>query len=114
MDGQGYQLYIPRSYVLTQLPKGINSRSSSHLFWKSHFEGKTFGLRAENEVQGIEILHLAKRSQWNRFLAEIRSYTQIHGSGVEVARLAVGVRMETRYEGQREARRLWLNLRRML
>jgi hypothetical protein len=108
IDGKVYQFYTPRAYNLSQLSKGINNSSNAQLLWRSHFEGKLFGSQLEGGAQGIEVIHLAKHSRWNRFLVEVRSYTQTHGSGVEVARLAVGVHAETRYEGKREARRLWL------
>lgn len=108
IEGQTYQFYTPRSYTLSQLPEGINNSSNAHLLWKSHFEGTTFGSHQEGEAQGIEVIHLARHSRWNRFLTEIRSYTQANGSSVKVARLATGLQAETRYTERLPVRRLWL------
>src|SRR5258708_291392 len=108
IGGQTYQLYMPRRYNLEQIPKEIKGTSNAHLFWKSHFEGKTFGAQVEgNEGRG-ETLNLVKRSRWRKFLTEIRSYTQASGSGVEVTRLAVGLHADIHYEGKADAKRLWL------
>jgi hypothetical protein len=106
--GQTYQLYVPRAYRLAQPAEEIRSSSTAQLRWKSHFAGNGPGFAPASGTPGGDALHLAKHSRWNPFLAEMRSYTRIYGSSVEVARLAVGVRTETHYEGRREARRCWL------
>jgi hypothetical protein len=101
MGGQTYQLYVPRAYRLVQLAREVRSSSTAQLLWRSHFV-------SASGAPGGEELHLARHSRWKPFLAEMRSYTRTHGSSVEVARLAVGVRAETHYEGRRETRRCWL------
>jgi len=101
--GQTYQLYVPRAYHLEQLASGVRSSSTAQLLWRSHFAGDAPGF-----ASGGEVLHLARHSRWRLFLADIHSYTRTHGHSVEVARLAVGVRAETHYEGRRETRRCWL------
>ncbi len=111
IDGSDYQFYTPRRYYLKQIPTDVKSTSSAQLIWKSHFAGKQ--LRSSNadreeELLDAELVQLTSRSRWNRFLADIRSYTQTNGNGVEVTRLATGVRAETRYEGRKWALRQWL------
>ncbi len=111
IQGNNYQFYTPRRYYLKQIPDDVKSTSSAQLIWKSHFAGKQLrssNIDQEEELLDAEIVELTPRSRWNSFLANIRSYTQTNGDGVEVARLATGVHAETRYEGNKRALRQWL------
>ena len=111
IQGTNYQFYTPRRYYLKQIPDDVKSTSSAQLEWKSHFAGKQFRSSTidQEEEPLAEVVELTPRSRWNRYLLNIRSYTQTNGDGVEVARLATGVHAETRYEGNKGSLRQWMN-----
>ncbi len=110
INGKVYQLYRPRAYTLQRIPQNVKETSVAHMFWNSHFrEKKLVGTsHDEDSVSDAPQVLLPKRSKWNKFFTEIRSHTHEKGSWVEIARLATRVQIDTRFQGKKEAKRLWL------
>ncbi len=110
-SGTSYQLFRPRAYTLQQVPKNVKKTSVAHMLWKSHFTAKQSQPLLQNDDVTFDNtrITLVRRSVWNNFFTAINSYTQVNGNWVEVARLATRVQVSTRYEGEKESRRLWLD-----
>jgi hypothetical protein len=109
--GKSYQLFRPRTYTLQQVPVNVKKTSVAHIFWESRFTGKQSQSLVSDDNAGLDNTHitLARRSVWSNFFTAINSYTQVNGNWVEVARLATTVQVSTRYEREKESRRLWLD-----
>ncbi|NWJ94149.1 MAG: DEAD/DEAH box helicase [Chloroflexi bacterium] len=103
IDGVEYQVYQPRAYTLTIIPKTVKNTSSARILWRSHFKPKDQILtNAPNNIEEDKPVHslaLTPNSNWNNFFKGIRAYTQANNEWVEITRLAVGVQGETRYDG---------------
>lgn len=113
IEGKSYYIYRPYAYTLKQVPKEVKQTSIAHIGWHSHFIPKQLHYDTQSEAiepnaSKEEQIILPQRSVWHTFFTRINSYTQLNGTVVEVARLATDVQVETRYQGKKPARRLWL------
>jgi hypothetical protein len=111
-----YLVYRPLSYLLDMVPSEIRSTSDAQLIWKSHFEPKNQRIIPNAGDEGSNAggtatqaigtqLALSSDSKWKQFLPSMEAFTQLNGSWVEVTRLGIGVRVDTRYHNGAYRRR---------
>ena len=111
LSGEQYQLYQPRNYTLTPIPPNITNTSSAQLQWHAHFRPQQLLTTAETTENADEPPShplLSPKWRWHNFFDAIHSYTQSNGTWVEVARIATGVQVETRYKNNQESQRSFL------
>lgn len=113
VEGTEYQLFSPRSYILERVTDDIDPSSSAQYQWHSHFIGKIQSI-GEETGEGRTIA-LPDTSDWKSMFTIVNSYTLSHGTWIEVARLATGIKAERRYatkrsKNKKEPLSLWLQL----
>ncbi|MBK8989776.1 MAG: DEAD/DEAH box helicase [Chloroflexi bacterium] len=102
-----YLVYRPRAYHLNAVPDDVRTTSYSQLQWLSHFQPRSISTNANQSALAAQRQALAvfsSNSQWQRFFYKVESFTQSSGEWVEVARLAVGVQVDTRYKNGSSSR----------
>ena len=102
-------VFRPLEYTLDLVPNHIKDTSYARLIWKSNFKVQGNTLRQDSiEEKGTEVatrINLSPRSNWYRFFDDVLSYSQESGSWIKVSRFAIGVEIDTRYEGGNNTRR---------
>lgn len=110
-------VYRPRAYTLEQIPSNVLNTSNAWLRWRSHFHpseqrksdwasgqrrdaGTTSAPQAEEARDGSigDSLPLNSGAAVRGLIRSATAYTQATGAWVDVTRLAVGVRAETRFK----------------
>lgn len=98
-----YQLYRPRAYALTLVPREVLPTSSARLEWQSHFAPRSPSAQTGETVEGTP-LALSPGSPLERVVGAMTAYLHAQGTWVEVSRLATAVSVDTRYKGGTEWR----------
>jgi hypothetical protein len=97
VDDISYSVYRPLTYRLGVVPDNVRSTSTAELIWRSSFEPRRKDT-AEDGLSAARAIGIPERSMWRRFIENVAAYTRTTGSWVDVTRLAVGVKADTRYQ----------------
>jgi hypothetical protein len=109
LQDEEYKVYRPRTYRLEEIPENIRSTSTAELIWRSSFLPRRHGISAGGTTRDkTNSISLHPKSPWRQFFISIDCYSQSHGQWVDVSRLAIGARVETRYkDGKSKIRTLF-------
>jgi hypothetical protein len=112
VDDTEIRVFRPWAYTLALVPPDVRNTSTGRLLWQSHFEPRSASTPSKDEEnahvsqadpapdeEGIPQVHLNPASLWQSVFSRIRVYTRTYGSWVDITRLAIGVTVDTRFEG---------------
>ena len=95
-DGDEYVVFRPLGFELETLPRDVRSTSNSELIWKSNFKVHQYEETSEDDGIRSTDMWLPEKSSWKKFIRDIDLYTRTNNSWIDVTRISIGVKTDTR------------------